>query len=222
MTVQNPLDELGFVIAPNVLNSADCMRLIETLRAVEGPGQRGVLGVSEINALANSEKIKDLVRAHLLAEPRAVRSIYFNKSPETNWAVSWHQDVTIAVRERADLPGFQAWSVKKGVVHVQPPTEILEQMVTVRIHLDHCDERNGALEIIPSSHRYGRLTAEQVDEMAKEETPMLCSIPAGGVLLMRPLLLHSSRRSESNRPRRVLHVEYAGFNLPKPLKWAEE
>jgi ectoine hydroxylase-related dioxygenase (phytanoyl-CoA dioxygenase family) len=216
------LNEAGYAIVPELLDEIECTDLAESFRAINGPGRRGLLQEPQFANIANSERIKQLVRPHVSGEPRAVRSIYFNKSPAANWAVSWHQDITIAVRERADVSGFQAWSVKKGVLHVQPPTEILERMLTVRIHLDDCDERNGALEVLPGSHLHGRLTAEQVDQIAKETTPVLCRVSKGGALLMRPLLLHSSRRSESTSPRRVLHIEYAGVQLPKPLEWVEE
>jgi len=216
------LDKLGFAIGANLLSPAECAHLAAALGNVEGPGRRGLLQEPQIASIANSEKLKQLVRPFVRSEPRAVRSIYFNKSPEANWAVSWHQDVTIAVRERAEVPGFEAWSVKKGVLHVQPPAEILQRMLTVRIHLDDCDETNGTLELLPGSHLHGRMTAEQVDQMAREITPVLCEVSKGGALLMRPLLLHSSRRSESTRLRRVLHIEYAGVELPKPLEWVEE
>jgi hypothetical protein len=36
-----------------------------------------------------------------------------------------------------------------------------------------------------------------------------CLSPAGGVLAMRPLLVHASSKSRDARPRRVLHIEYA-------------
>jgi hypothetical protein len=222
MSALGNLNANGYSIVPNLISLAEYGHLAVALGEVEGPGRRGLLQEPQIANIANSEKLKKLVRPFVPSEPRAVRTIYFNKSPEANWAVSWHQDVTIAVRERSEVPGFQAWSVKKGVLHVQPPAEILERMLTVRIHLDDCDETNGALEVLPGSHLHGRLTAEQVDDMAKERAAAVCRVPAGGALLMRPLLLHSSRRSESGRPRRVLHLEYAGVELPVPLEWAEE
>src|SRR5262245_7189469 len=74
-----------------------------------------------------------------------VRGLFFDKTPRANWKVSWHQDLTIAVRVRIEAPGFGPWSLKAGVVHVQPPAEILERMATVRLHLDDCSESNGPL-----------------------------------------------------------------------------
>ena len=44
---------------------------------------------------------------------------------------------------------------------------------------------------------------------------------AGDVMLMRPLLLHASMRSTTDRPRRVLHFEVNRLELAAPLRWAE-
>jgi ectoine hydroxylase-related dioxygenase (phytanoyl-CoA dioxygenase family) len=118
------------------------------------------------------------------------------------------------------LDQSEPWSVKEGVPHVQPPVELLEQMLTVRLHLDDCDETNGALRVLPGSHRLGRLSADAIKSL-REETAVACSVAAGGALVMRPLLLHSSERSHRESHRRVIHLEYAGFDLPDGLEWHE-
>jgi ectoine hydroxylase-related dioxygenase (phytanoyl-CoA dioxygenase family) len=146
----------------------------------------------------------DLVRPHLPSEPRPVRAIYFDKSPQTNWLVSWHQDLTLAVRARAEHPGFGPWSVKDGIPHVQPPVELLQQMLTVRLHLDDADESNGALRVLPGSHCLGRLSSERIQELRANQVDYLCAVSAGDALLMRPLLLHASSRSTTTQHRRVL------------------
>jgi ectoine hydroxylase-related dioxygenase (phytanoyl-CoA dioxygenase family) len=155
-------------------------------------------------------------------EPLPVRAIYFDKSPAANWSVPWHQDLTVAVRARVDLPGFGPWSTKDGIPHVQPPIDLLERMLTLRIHLDDADRSNGALRVLPGSHRLGRLTADAIEALRIEYPEVLCTAAAGDALLMRPLLLHASRRSTSVRNRRVLHIEYAGFALPSGLRWHED
>jgi ectoine hydroxylase-related dioxygenase (phytanoyl-CoA dioxygenase family) len=148
-----------------------------------------------------------------------VRAIYFNKTAKTNWLVAWHQDVTIAVEEKIEAPNFTGWSVKDGIPHVHPPDALLENMLTLRIHLDDCDETNGALRVLAGSHRLGRLPANDIQELRQKLPEQVCSASAGDVLLMRPLLLHASARSAGTRERRVLHVEYAGFELPSGLRW---
>lgn len=162
-----------------------------------------------------------LVRPHLPCEPFPVRAIYFDKSPETNWLVPWHQDLSLALRASAAVPGFGPWSTKDGIPHVQPPAEFLQLMLTVRLHLDDADESNGALRVLPGSHRFGRLSAERIQQLRTEQPDLLCTVSAGDALLMRPLLLHASSRSTSAQHRRVLHIEYAAFTLPAELSWHE-
>ena len=179
-----------------------------------------MLHIEEVAALARS-LLAELVRSHLSADPIPVRGIYFDKRPETNWLVAWHQDLTLALKEQAVLPGFGPWSVKEGVPHVQPPMGLLEEMLTARLHLDDTDASNGALRVLSGTHRLGRLSAEAIQSCRETQKEILCEAKAGDVLLMRPLLLHASSRSTSPKRRRVLHIEFAGFQLPKPLEWHE-
>jgi ectoine hydroxylase-related dioxygenase (phytanoyl-CoA dioxygenase family) len=130
--------------------------------------------------------------------------------------------MAIAVGERIDTPGFGPWSVKDGIVHVQPPCEILANMVAVRIHLDDCQVDNGALKVVPGSHLHGELSTEAINQWTESHKPVTCELLKGGVLAMRPLVLHSSTRAASPRHRRVLHIEYASDELPNGLRWFEE
>ena len=213
--------EQGFVIVSGVLNKRECEELINLLGSANGAGRRGILELPQIGRLACSERLLSLLRPHLPAKAQPVRGIYFDKSPETNWMVTWHQDLTLAVRNRIDLPGFGPWSVKQGVPHVQPPVDLLEQMLTIRLHLDDSDEANGALRVIPGSHQLGRLSADAIDRLQNENSPTVCCVAAGDALLMKPLLLHSSARSHNESHRRVIHIEYAAFALPGGLQWHE-
>lgn len=213
------LEHQGFSILLGVLTSTEQSELVELLGLATGAGRRGLLGLPAVAKLARSKKLTSLVRPHVSAEPFPVRAIFFNKSPKANWLVSWHQDLTVALRARTDTPGFGPWSIKDGVPHVQPPVELLEQMLTVRLHLDDADQSNGALRVLPGSHRLGRLSAARIQRLRAEQPDFICDMTAGDALLMRPLLLHASSRSTSNRPRRVLHIEYAAFTLPESLEW---
>lgn len=213
--------EHGFELVAGLVGEAERRELLDAVGVVDAAGRRNMLAVPAVTALATSQKLLELVRCHTGGAPRPVRAIWFNKSAEANWLVAWHQDLAIAVRERIETPGFEAWSVKEGVPHVQPPAAVLERMLTVRIHLDDADERNGALRVIAGSHRLGRLDAEQIANLREERGETLCAAAAGDALLMRPLLLHASGRSTNDRPRRVLHLEYAGEDLPGGLGWNE-
>jgi hypothetical protein len=219
--MNHQVEPCGFSIVSGFLSAAKQRELLSAMGPVTGAGRRGILGLPEVAALAHSPKLIDLVRPHLVSEPKPVRVIYFDKSSEANWLVPWHQDLTLALEARADVPGFGPWSVKDGIVHVQPPVEYLQQMLTVRLHLDDADESNGALRVLPGSHRMGRLSAQKIQELRAQQSEILCAATAGDALLMRPLILHASSRSTSNSHRRVLHLEYAGFALPAGLRWHE-
>ena len=209
----------GFELIPGACELACVEGLISNLGPTVGPGRRGLLAHPAVAALVRSEWVLSRLRPHLAAEPVPVRAIYFDKSPDANWLVPWHQDLTIALRERIEVPGFGPWSLKEGIPHVQPPVSLLEQMITLRIHLDAADQSNGALRVLPGSHRHGRLTSEQIQTFRLTTPEHLCSAAAGDVLLMRPLLLHASGRSTGDRHRRILHLEFAAFDLPGTLHW---
>jgi len=148
-----------------------------------------------------------------------VKSIYFDKPPQSNWFVSYHQDLTISVDRKIDTEGFQNWTVKQNQFAVQPPLTILEDNFTVRIHLDDTNEDNGALKVIPKSHRKGIFRPETIDWTVDKET--VCNVSKGGAMIMKPLLLHSSSRTINNNRRRVIHLEFSRCSLPDGLNWAE-
>ncbi|MBZ2187382.1 MAG: phytanoyl-CoA dioxygenase family protein [Bryobacter sp.] len=146
----------------------------------------------------------------------AVRAIFFNKIGKVNWHVPWHQDISIPIRRRLDIPGFSAFSVKEGVLHANAPAAVLEQMVILRLHLDPATADNGAIQLIPASHTHGRLH----DPPAGHCPPVQPQTAAGDILRLRPLLFHASAHSQSDHPRRVVHIEYAAQPLPGGLEWA--
>jgi hypothetical protein len=215
------ISENGFTIAQQVAAVSLCENLLSALGPISSAGKRGLLAMPAVAEFARSAHILDLIRPHLPVEPVPVRAIYFDKSPDANWFVGWHQDLTIALRERAEVPGFSLWTVKDGIPHAQPPVECLERILTLRLHLDDAGAENGALRVLPGSHRFGILPSQRIDELTASQPEVLCTASAGDALLMRPLLLHASSRSKSERRRRVLHIEYAGFDLPAPLAWHE-
>lgn len=215
------VEQHGFSIVPSAIEAAERLDLISTLGAISGAGRRGLLGLPAVAAIARSARFIDLVSPYLASKPFPVRAIYFDKNPKTNWLVSWHQDLTLALQARGEVPGFGSWSSKGGIPHVQPQIELLQQMLTVRLHLDDADESNGALRVLPGSHRWGRLSSARIQELRRDQPDSLCAVSAGDALLMRPLLLHASSRSTSNRHRRILHIEYAAFALPPKLRWHE-
>ena len=102
------------------------------------------------------------VEATLGPAARPVRAIMFDKSPTANWSLGWHQDRTICVVERHEVAGFAPWTLKQGLLHVEPPFPIIEAMRTVRVLLDPVDAVNAPLVIAPGSHRLGRIAEADI------------------------------------------------------------
>jgi hypothetical protein len=223
------IDVDGFAILDDVLShpESESLRLVLAglkdghQRAGRTYASRSLLRLPAIRELASSIKIREAVEPILGCSAFAVRALLFDKVPEANWGLAWHQDLSITVRERCDAPGFCAWSVKDGVVHVQPPEQIMARMLAVRVHLDDANSSNGALRVIPGSHIDGRLSPGTIATRISSDSAMSVDAPAGSVLAMRPLLLHASSPSESPEHRRVIHLEYAAEPLPHGLQWHE-
>ena len=172
--------------------------------------------VPAIKELVFSDRLKQLISDIFGGDYFVVKSIYFDKPESSNWFVAWHQDLTIAVDRKVELPGFVNWTKKLDAFAVQPPLPILQDNFTVRIHLDDTNENNGALKVVPASHKKGIYRPEQI------EAERSCSVKAGGIMFMRPLLMHSSDRSTGNRKRRVIHIEFSRVELPCEINWAEK
>ena len=226
----NDFDRDGFKCFPALLSTGECDRLARELTVLfekqQGSvrnrigGLRNLLRLCPVVAeIAGAIRITSYL-GDLIGRPVwPVRALFFDKTPESNWRVPWHQDLTIAVARRIETPDFEGWSVKEEINHVQPPAWILEGMATLRLHLDDCDSFNGALKVFPGSHLFGKLPAPVISEWIKKNPEMTCAVPRGGALVMRPLLLHSSAPAASPEHRRVLHIEYATDQLPNGLSW---
>ena len=175
-----------------------------------------------VRDVAALPRVRSLAEEAVGGDARLVRAILFDKRPGANWPVPWHQDLSLVVAARAELPGWGPWSVKAGMVHVQPPAEYLTRSIALRLHLDDCPQTNGALRVLPGTHRRGRLSATEIQAIRAEVPEVVCDACAGDILLIRPLLLHASSPSLRPERRRVLHLEFAPVNLlPPPLRWAD-
>jgi hypothetical protein len=146
-----------------------------------------------------------------------VRVLFFDKPPEQSWSLPWHKDMTIAVRNNR-LPSrhLDHPTTKSGVPHVEASQAVLDGMLTARIHLDDVTEENGPMQVIPGSHRTGKVSS--IDE-SKAQTILA---KKGDVLLIRPLVEHNSVPSCSGtfRHRRILHLEFASSpELPDGYEW---
>ena len=180
--------------------------------------RRNLLSLDFVQDLIGEPSVRELLE--LIAPGMvAVRAILFDKTGDANWTVPWHQDRSISVRERLEIAGFGPWSMKAGVVHVQPPAEILRGMVTLRFHLDPCTADNGPLRVIAGTHNR-ILEQKEVEDCVAEGEQISCIVEAGGLVVMRPLILHASSPAVCASHRRVIHVEFGPATLPGGLDWA--
>jgi hypothetical protein len=212
----------GFEILRSVLSEAEVAALrVEADSVASDAGSACVRHLRSRSEIFNDLSVSALLASFLPEDLIPVRSILFDKTLDENWPVAWHQDLTIAVNEEKDITGYGPWSHKDGAVHVQPPLSVLQNMVTARLHLDETPATNGALRVIPRSHLAGKLPAEAIASYDKN-LAITCECRAGDLLLMSPLLLHSSQRSVKPARRRVIHFEYArAIDLHPELRWFE-
>jgi len=204
--------EAGFSIEESVVTHQECDSLLEALSgcAVGGrAGARHLLSKPAVAKVANDPRLIQIARRSLGESAVPFRATLFAKSPQSNWLVVWHQDTALPLTSRIDSPEWGPWSNKAGILYAHAPAWALSRVVALRLHLDPSTNENGPLRVIPGSHQAGLLTDEQVFSIARRSNPVDCLVPRGGVLAMRPLLIHSSSKAHSAEPRRVLHIEYA-------------
>lgn len=214
------LADTGWLRLPSGLPAAvlDALCTDTALRASE-PGSRNLLEHAWCAALVGP--IRDRLRSHdlLSADAVAVQCTLFRKDGECNWKVPYHQDLSIPVDGRVEHPGLVGWSMKEDGHYVQPPVELLDRILAVRLHLDACGADEGALRVVPGSHRLGRLAPERIAEIDKRDEEIVCPADVGDLLLMRPLLLHASSKAARPNGRRVLHFLFAPPVPGHGLRW---
>lgn len=218
------LKESGFDIIEQVYSKEE---VDEIIQHIDKKGIGGKFGVRSF-LKDNPDIAKKVLSPNLLALVKSIapncklsiKSIYFDKPPHANWIVNWHQDLTINLDGKADIPAFKKWRETEARTVVQPSLDVLESIFTLRIHLDDCTQENGALRVIEGSHKEGVINMRKW-KGEDERAITTCEVGRGGVMLMRPLLLHSSRRTENQQNRRVIHIEFLEKELPYTLKWRE-
>lgn len=232
MTNKQQLDELGFTVLNNIFSDAEIETILRSIKSADSSKatfrksndlfaiRQFLKEIPDLQTLIFNDKLRSTIKNLLGDNFFVVKSIYFDKPEKSNWFVSYHQDLTISVDKKADIANYGPWTVKQNQFAVQPPLDILKSIFTIRIHLDNTDENNGALKVVPKSHLKGTYRLETIDWTKESEA--ICSVPKGGVMLMRPLLLHSSSRTTNNKQRRVIHIELSNADLDAELNWAEK
>jgi ectoine hydroxylase-related dioxygenase (phytanoyl-CoA dioxygenase family) len=203
----------GFRILDKVLNDRECVVLIDVFSSRDAnkskAGARHLLSIPQIKALANDPRLLRIASDELKAQAVAFRATLFAKTASANWLTVWHQDTALPLKNGFDLEGWGPWSRKLGVLYAHAPFWALKRVVALRIHLDDSDEHNGPLRVLPESHELGVLSDDEVVKVARERDAFECHVSRGGVLVMSPLIVHSSSKMKNGSQRRVIHIEYA-------------
>jgi ectoine hydroxylase-related dioxygenase (phytanoyl-CoA dioxygenase family) len=213
--------EHGAAIQRNALSLAQ-LRSVETTVADLPHGQAGIRlhGIEPLRSLlCASGPVGQLAATVLGPQCRPVRAILFDKTAAANWSLPWHQDRTIAVCERRDVAGYGPWSRKAGMIHVEPPADVLAGMVTLRVHLDPVPETNAPLLIAPGSHQFGRIPESAIGDVVARCGVVACVALPGDVWLYATLILHASAAAVEPSHRRVLQVDFSAGDLPGGLAW---
>ena len=230
-TYKSHIEKYGFSVINKVFSDEEVGRIINVLDHIDTTREnfrksedlfairQFLKEIPEIKDLIFNDNIKEVVKNIFGEKYFVVKSIYFDKPETSNWYVAYHQDLTISVDKKLELSGFGPWTTKQNQFAVQPPLNVLENIYTIRIHLDDTDESNGALKVIPTSHSKGIYRPETIDWTV--ETEEICNVEKGGIMLMKPLTLHGSNRTTNGKKRRVIHIEFSDMELPEVLQWAE-
>ena len=213
-------DDDGFALLPALVPDAELASIEAAAAGHAGVGARDLLEQPWCADLARRLLADARVAAAIPRTHVPVQCTSFEKSLERNWLVAVHQDVAIPVAARFEHPALNGWSNKGGTWFVQPPVSVLEQLVALRLHIDDCGIDDGPLAVVAGSHRAGRLADVQAIELRDARGTVACTVPRGGAMLMRPLLLHASSRASGKSRRRVLHFLFGPAALPCGLRWA--
>lgn len=215
-------DRDGFAIISSVVSAQRCDDMAAALAQHElvGAGTRLLLLRAPFNIIAGDIQRHPDIAGLLAKDAEPVQCTLFAKGPDALWSVTPHQDLSIPVHERRQLAGWNGWSEKEGMTFVQPPDSVLQQLVAVRLHLDEQTAENGPLEVVPGSHRLGRLShAKILEHGGAGRVP--CLVARGGAVVMRPLIIHSSTKPRNDQHRRVLQFLF-GPPLPSGMNWADQ
>lgn len=231
ITAKNAIADKGFAVINNCFTVAEVDNIIGLISEVNTDGanfrkssdlfaiRQFLKEVPQIAFFVFTPKFISLISELFGNEYFVVKSIYFDKPGESNWFVAWHQDLTISVDRKIDVEGFGPWTVKQNQFAVQPPFAVLNDNFTIRIHLDDTDENNGALKVIPASHLKNIYRPETINY--NNETIATCNVKKGGIMIMKPLLMHASSRTVNENKRRVIHIEFSRSKLPVNFNWSE-
>jgi ectoine hydroxylase-related dioxygenase (phytanoyl-CoA dioxygenase family) len=213
MLISSDATARGFTIVEGVLDRTEVAELARTLETSDldrsRAGARHLMNHPAVSAVAADPRMVAIAVRFLADAAIPYKATLFDKSPARNWLVAWHQDTALPLCERREIPEWGPWSIKAGVTYALAPASALAHVVALRLHLDDSRPENGPLRVLPGTHSLGLLAESDIARLTTEVCAVDCTVPAGGVVAMRPLIVHASSKAEGDRPRRVLHIEYS-------------
>ena len=226
------LNNNGFTILDSIYSTEEVESLINIIKQASTDNntfrktadlfaiRQFITEIPQVAPLIFTQRLKNTIHQLFGRDYFVTKAIYFDKPAQSNWFVAYHQDLTISVDKKIEINGYGPWTVKQNQFAVQPPLNILENNFTIRIHLDDTDENNGALKVVNGSNLKGVYRPETINW--DKETETICAVKKGGIMIMRPLLLHASNRTTNNNSRRVIHIEFSNVKLPDEIRWSEK
>lgn len=230
------LEQSGYAITNEIFSAEEVRAIINCIEEFEGNSAnsevdsfirtKDLFAIRQLlnhcpalSSLIFNARMKALIKELASEEFSVCKAIYFDKPKASNWFVSYHQDLSVSVTKKAEIEGYKNWTFKRGQFGVEPPTNILDNIITLRIHLDDTDENNGALKVIPNSHLNGVYKLDLIRDKIEDE--QICRVKKGEVMLMKPLTFHASNRTINDQQRKVIHLEISNQNLQNPIDWKE-
>ncbi len=121
-----------------------------------------------------------------------------------------HMQFVTKLPDRDETHSEIPWHQDNGYGRLEPPIDL-----TVFLALTAMDERNGALQLVPGSHRLGLLEHEraEVNPVLRElapgaRKPELVTLDAGFAIAFSGLLVHASGPNRSAEARIAFYVRY--------------
>lgn len=225
MGFRNDIERTGYAVVPGIFTKEFLDDLLQRINKLaprrSRAGLRHAMSLPPVGDLARHPQMIDLAREVLGARTFPFRATLFDKSPAANWLVVWHQDTALPLRARSEAAGWGPWSVKEGIAYAHAPAAALSHVLALRVSLDDSLSENGPLRVLPETHTLGVLSDDSIHDLATRIVPVDCVVPKGGIVAMRPLVVHASSKSQTEEPRRVVHIEYAASDvIAKPLQLA--
>lgn len=207
------MSDRGYSITEGVISPEECDELFAAMAGsfigLGRAGTRRMMLHACVFMMAFDARLVRIAREFIGKTAVPFRATLFEKTGRTNWLIAWHQDRGLPLLSKCDSPDWGPWTIKDEIQHAVAPGWALERVIALRLHLDDSTTTNGPLRVIPDSHRGGVLSEVEVSAQVARGPVVECTVAKGGVIAMRPLLIHASSKCIEDLPRRVLHIEYA-------------